>query len=113
MYLLGFSNKIIIFSYAFADFLGISIYQFMFFAMMFLITWSFFWKGWALWIAARKTNRVWFIVILLVNTLGILEIGYIIWNKFFQKDRKKIISFNISHDSNHDPKVEGDSPLKN
>ncbi len=113
MYLLGFLNKIIISSYIFADFLGISIYQLMFFTMMLLITWSLFWKGWALWIAARKTDQVWFIVLLLVNTLGILEIGYIIWNKFFRKNRKKIISFNISNGFNHNLKVEENKSLKN
>lgn len=41
--------------------------------------WSLAWKGWALWIAAQKKQKVWFIVFLLVNTLGILEIFYIFY----------------------------------
>lgn len=39
--------------------------------------WSLVWKGIALWKAARKNHLVWFIVLLIVNTLGILEILYI------------------------------------
>ncbi len=39
--------------------------------------WSLAWKGWALWLAARRGEKVWFIVLLVLNTLGILEIIYI------------------------------------
>jgi hypothetical protein len=39
--------------------------------------WSLFWKGLALWHAARREQGWWFIVLLLVNTLGILEIVYL------------------------------------
>lgn len=39
--------------------------------------WSLFWKIFALWHAARKSARGWFIVIMLVNTAGILEIVYL------------------------------------
>ncbi|MBI2594737.1 MAG: hypothetical protein HYW38_00535 [Candidatus Colwellbacteria bacterium] len=42
-----------------------------------LIIWSVYWKGMALWKAARKGDRNWFIVLLVVNTIGILEILYI------------------------------------
>lgn len=41
------------------------------------IIWSFIWKGIALWKAARNGAKVWYVVLLLVNTLGILEIIYI------------------------------------
>ncbi len=34
-------------------------------------------KGWALWVAARKGQRKWFVALLLVNTFGILELLYI------------------------------------
>ncbi len=44
-----------------------------------LIIWEIAWKGWALWIAARKTQKVWFVVLLIVNTIGILEIFYIFY----------------------------------
>jgi len=39
--------------------------------------WTLPWKGVALWIAARNKDVAWFVVLLLLNTLGILEIFYI------------------------------------
>jgi hypothetical protein len=45
--------------------------------LMIAILWSLLWKGIALWQAARRRESLWFIVMLLVNTLGILEIIYI------------------------------------
>lgn len=47
-----------------------------------LIAWSFVWKGIALWHSARNKQLVWYIVLLIVNTLGILEILYL---AFFKK----------------------------
>jgi methionyl-tRNA synthetase len=41
------------------------------------VAWSAVWKGIALWRAGRNGSLIWFIVLLLVNTLGILEIIYI------------------------------------
>ncbi len=42
-----------------------------------LIIWSTVWKGLALWHSARRAEYVWFIVLLLVNTAGILELVYL------------------------------------
>lgn len=45
-----------------------------------LTIWALVWKGWALWKAARSNthySKYWFIVLLIVNTAGILEILYI------------------------------------
>jgi methionyl-tRNA synthetase len=39
--------------------------------------WSLVWKGFALWKSAQKKSIVWFVVLLIINTLGILEILYI------------------------------------
>lgn len=39
--------------------------------------WVFIWKGLALWKSARLGSRYWFVALLIVNTLGILEILYI------------------------------------
>lgn len=39
--------------------------------------WSLFWKGLALWHAGRRGEAGWFVAILLINTLGILEIIYL------------------------------------
>jgi len=51
------------------------------FVLVFVL-WTIFWKGWALWIAARNGEVWWFLAILIVNTMGILEIIYIF---FFKK----------------------------
>ena len=39
--------------------------------------WSIPWKGVALWKSAQLSHKKWFILLLLVNTLGILDIIYI------------------------------------
>jgi len=41
------------------------------------IAWTLPWKGVALWKSARNKHLVWFIVMLIANTLAILEIIYI------------------------------------
>ncbi len=43
------------------------------------IVWSLVWKGIALWKAANKKDKWWFIALLVINTLGILEIAYIFY----------------------------------
>ncbi len=45
--------------------------------IIFLVIWSTVWKGIALWKAGRLSHRNWFILLLVVNTFGILEIIYI------------------------------------
>lgn len=42
-----------------------------------LVIWSLIWKGIALWKSARVGSKPWFVVLLIVNTLGILDIFYI------------------------------------
>jgi methionyl-tRNA synthetase len=42
-----------------------------------VLAWSIVWKGLALWKSARTDSKVWFVVFLIVNTLGILEILYL------------------------------------
>ena len=56
--------------------------------------WTLPWKGIALWKAASSRSKVWFIILFLINTLGILEILYIF---IFSKMRK-----NGSNDANSD-----------
>ena len=51
-----------------------------------LIVWSLVWKGMALWKAARVGHKGWFVALLIINTLGILDILYIY---FFSKKPKK------------------------
>ncbi len=48
-----------------------------------LIVWSLVWKFIALWKCGRNNQLVWYIVIAIVNTAGILEIIYLL---FFRKN---------------------------
>jgi len=42
-----------------------------------VLLWSLYWKGRSLWIAAKKDSKYWFVALLVINTMGILEILYI------------------------------------
>ena len=44
-----------------------------------VVLWTVTLKGFALWYAARGRQKWWFIALLILNTLGILEIVYLIW----------------------------------
>jgi len=58
-----------------------------------LIIWLIFWKGLALWRSAGKKQLVWFVILLIINTMGILEIAYIIYLNKWSIDNGKILSF--------------------
>ncbi|MGC8651261.1 MAG: DUF5652 family protein [Minisyncoccia bacterium] len=45
--------------------------------MYLFITWYIFWKGLALWKSARRGEKWWFIILLVLNTFGLLEILYL------------------------------------
>jgi len=45
--------------------------------LIIIVLWSTAWKLLALWKSARKNHLVWFIVMAVVNTVGILPILYI------------------------------------
>lgn len=53
--------------------------QFPPFLLFTVFLWSLLWKGIALWKAAKFDQRNWFIVLLIVNAVGILEIVYLFW----------------------------------
>ena len=44
-----------------------------------LMLWSVIWTGLALWYAARRGDKWWFLVFLVVHTAGILEIIYLVF----------------------------------
>jgi uncharacterized membrane protein YiaA len=52
-----------------------------------LVIWTLPWKGVALWKAARLSQKGWFIALLILNTVGILEILYIF---VFSKKEKPV-----------------------
>lgn len=57
----------------------------MLFIMLPLLVWTLYWKYQALWLAAKKDSRGWFLAMLIINTVGILEILYIY---VFSKEEK-------------------------
>lgn len=59
------------------------------------VLWTLPWKGYALWTAAKKSQRIWFIVIIIFNTFGLLEIFYVFF--IAKKTPKDIINALKSH----------------
>ena len=52
------------------------------------LIWTIPWKGIALWRAAKLDHKWWFIALLIVNTLAVLEILYIfIFSKIKEKQK--------------------------
>ena len=47
-----------------------------------LLVWTIIWEGIALWKSGRNNQIVWFVVMFILNTAGILPIIYLL---FFQK----------------------------
>ena len=45
--------------------------------LLVLMAWTLFWKGLGMWHAARKKDVAWFVILLLVNSLGILDMIYL------------------------------------
>ena len=58
-----------------------------------IIIWTLPWKGVALWKAAGRKEKWWFVALLILNTLGILEILYIfVFSKIKQQSSTKTIT---------------------
>lgn len=45
--------------------------------LILILLWSVFWKGLALWHAGRRGQPWWFVILLVLNTIGVLEIIYL------------------------------------
>lgn len=52
--------------------------------VLFISMWTLLWKGVALYHAGKNRQKVWFVVLLLLNDLGILSMIYLRW---FQRQR--------------------------
>ena len=57
--------------------------------LILILLWTFVWKGLALWKSARNDQRYWFVALLVINTLGILEILYLF---VFAKEKLSLIA---------------------
>lgn len=58
-----------------------------------LVLWTLPWKGFAMWKAATRKQKGWFVVLLVLNTMAMLEILYIFYfsEKDFTREKKKRI----------------------
>lgn len=59
-----------------------------------IVIWTLPWKAVALWMSARRSQKVWFVLLLILNTLAILDILYIF---LFSK---KMDDKNVGYDAN-------------
>lgn len=60
---------------------------------VFFLIWSLFWKGFALWKSSQKKQLIWFIILLLINTLGLLEIAYVFFLNRWDIDGGRLLAF--------------------
>lgn len=60
------------------------------------LVWIYTWKLIALWTAARKKSLPWFIILALFNTLGVLEIAYVM---IISKIKDNTLSSKTKHKS--------------
>lgn len=66
--------------------IGLGVFTFGAVLIFLLIIGLFILKGYALWVAARRDDRGWFVALLIINTVGILELVYLyfvadVWHK--------------------------------
>jgi methionyl-tRNA synthetase len=47
------------------------------FWLMPVMLWSLFWKALALWKSAKEDSKYWFAALLVINTMGLLELSYL------------------------------------
>jgi len=77
------------------------------FILVIIVVWSLIWKGVALWHAAQNREKYWFVAILIVNSLGVLEIAYLFIFSAKKLEIKQMLtnikSFNI-------PKIRRNKP---
>lgn len=59
----------------------ISLTQAQLLGLVILVVWEFLWKGLAMWKAARRGDKGWFVAILVINSAAILPIFYLLFRK--------------------------------
>lgn len=61
-----------------------------------MIIWVLPWKGYSLWTASRRSDKRWFIALIVLNTFAILDIFYIFYiAKKTPKDLLKVFKTKI------------------
>lgn len=57
-----------------------------------VLLWAIIWKGIALWQAATRRQLSWYLILLMLNTMGLLEIAYIFYLNRFDLGSKKLLA---------------------
>jgi hypothetical protein len=52
------------------------------------VVWDSVWKIIAAWKAAKNNNRLAFALLLIINSIGIIPILYLAYNKYWKTDKK-------------------------
>lgn len=79
--------------------------------MFVVFAWVIIWKGMALWKAAQKDAKWWFVALLLINTFGILDILYIY--VFSERGQKvKVYDAPSSHKGTTDGQVKQEEKIE-
>jgi hypothetical protein len=66
--------------------------------MVLLVIWSLLWKCYSVWIAAKRNDKKWFVALVVLNTVGILDMIYVFgvvgkkWSDV-RKDIGKVFSY--------------------
>jgi len=58
-----------------------------------IVIWELIWKGLALWFAAKRDQKAIYVLLLVLNTVGLFPIGYLIYIKWFEKKKKRWLIF--------------------
>lgn len=61
------------------------------FLVSLVLMWALVWKGFALWKAANRQQLSWYIILLIFNTMGLLEIAYIFYLNRFDLGSKALM----------------------
>ncbi|MGC8880697.1 MAG: DUF5652 family protein [Minisyncoccia bacterium] len=69
-----------------------------------LLAWSLAWKGLALWKASQRKEKIWFVVLLVLNTLGLLEILYLFVFSKEESQKKKVSKKESEEESEEEDK---------
>jgi len=78
-----------------------------------LSIWSLIWKGFAMWHSSQRKEKAWFIVFLIVNTFGLLEILYLF--VFSRPKKEKLVKEEVKKkelEEKKEPEETTSSPKK-
>ena len=55
------------------------------------LIWTIPLKGYSMWLSARRNQPIWFILLLIIQTMGIFELIYLLIYGFKEKPKKAIV----------------------